>query len=513
MKQENNELDYFLQEKVDEAQFEFKDSYWAKMENMLNDEEKPSKKRFAFWRGLSIAIGLVLVGALAYIGVAIQNKSERNDEIKLNSKNSLVQLSQTQSVKNDTLLNEERQISSASTPTIANMTNAEEDSNRIKRKNLIKEDSRNNKKVDSKRYKKKVAKVESLNDTTVLEKVDLKKVVKAKIAKRKHYHISQSHNTLNANSASKSNQNTNAKIAKSENEKENSSSTTSNVHLLGNSMKAVDTTIYTGISIEEQMKLNPRYREDLKSYVPERLEKITIITYESNGAKTATNKDLQKELQVEGTKDTISNINNLKPISLFCLLGANLNKGFKSNLPNSMPWGFAPFATLGMEKQISKKISIAAQVGFTYFNALNIEQRVQQYKYSFGVDSSEFFKIDYKKLWQLYLPLSVQYHLNSKHNLFASAGLSYSFEVNSLITDSRNSTLYPANGYRNGFNPWDVLMQIGYSYNLTNKLSALLMWQQGIMDMTKNNYFDKTQKHTQAKISIGIKYNFKRNGK
>jgi hypothetical protein len=193
------------------------------------------------------------------------------------------------------------------------------------------------------------------------------------------------------------------------------------------------------------------------------------------------------------------------------MVGANANKGIKGNAVTAIPWGIAPFVSVGLEKQVSSKLSISSQVGFTYFNGLNLTKQVNNYKYSFGVDSTTF-SVTSKKLFQMYLPIALYYQFMQKHSVFTSVGLSYAFDVSSLVKEDQQSPQYNSFGYRNGFNTVDLFLQLGYQYSINKNLSAQLLFQQGFMDMTKNNYFENNQSDKQSKISIGIKYNFKRNG-
>jgi hypothetical protein len=66
MKQEHNQLDDFLHDQVENAQFDFKEAYWDKMEVLL-DEEPKNKKKPLFWRGLSIFVVALILSAGAYI--------------------------------------------------------------------------------------------------------------------------------------------------------------------------------------------------------------------------------------------------------------------------------------------------------------------------------------------------------------------------------------------------------------------------------------------------------------
>ena len=112
-----------------------------------------------------------------------------------------------------------------------------------------------------------------------------------------------------------------------------------------------------------------------------------------------------------------------------------------------------------------------------------------------------------------------------KHYLMFALGASYNLDVSSKVTESvstssnsignnsKSASISSStqSGYSTGFNQFDVFAQIGYSYQLFNKLMVQLTYQQGFVDMTKNAYFKNSLTNTQSRISIGLKYNFKRN--
>jgi hypothetical protein len=108
----------------------------------------------------------------------------------------------------------------------------------------------------------------------------------------------------------------------------------------------------------------------------------------------------------------------------------------------------------------------------------------------------------------------------------ASLGVSYSFDVSSKVTQTMmsnnagynggttkaaSSTTTTQSGYRTGFNQFDVFAQVGYSYRFADRFMLQCMVQQGFFDMTKNTYFSNAVSNTQTRVSLGLKYNFKRN--
>ena len=153
---------------------------------------------------------------------------------------------------------------------------------------------------------------------------------------------------------------------------------------------------------------------------------------------------------------------------------------------------------------------MAAQVGFTYFNGLNSNQQVSSKVYSFGVDST-LFSVEYKKLLQMYLPISLYYEWMKNHSVLVSVDGAYAVDVSSTVNNKGNSS--SVMGYRSGFNPLDIFFQLGYQVQFNERLGLGIWYQQGILDATRNSYFMNTQIDRQSRLTIGIKYTFTRSGR
>nr|HPI55528.1 hypothetical protein [Chitinophagaceae bacterium] len=171
---------------------------------------------------------------------------------------------------------------------------------------------------------------------------------------------------------------------------------------------------------------------------------------------------------------------------------------------------FSPYVGAGVSKAISSKITLASHVGFTYFNGLNTEKKVTNYVYSFGYDSTEF-SVQHKKLFEMYLPISLYYQVVRNHYLMASIGGSYAMDVSSSVKNNSQVKAVNQNGYRTGFNAFDVFAGLGYSVQIFRNMMVQLGVQYGFLDRTKNAYFNSTQHNSQTRFSLGIKYSFSRN--
>lgn len=262
------------------------------------------------------------------------------------------------------------------------------------------------------------------------------------------------------------------------------------------------------ISVRKQQdpkQTNPRFIASLENYVPEYVDSIKIIHYDPvkknviEPAKIAENKVKPVRAPFES-----------KPFELFVMAGANANFGMKGNQNRSTAMAVSPFVSLGVSKQISPKLTMAGQVGFTYFNGLNSNQQVSSKVYSFGVDST-LFSVEYKKLLQMYLPVSLYYEWMKNHSVMLSVGGAYALDVSSTVNDKGNSS--SVLGYRSGFNPLDFFFQLGYQVRFNERLSLGIWYQQGLIDATRNSYFMNSQTDRQSRLSIGIKYSFTRSGR
>lgn len=524
MKQEHNQLDDFLHDQVENAQFDFKEAYWDKMEVLL-DEEQKQKRKPLFWRGLSIFVVALIVSAGAYILPKLkqteatnsaptivqsqavepvntdQNTVSQNDTLKdaIETPNTSTSSLETTSVtpsnqSNTTSKSKSKSKSTQTTNTIASSQDAQTPSNANQATHTP---SSTDVFASSAKQTKATAKQQSINADVknTVPQLSKKEQKRADALARKEAKKQAKEEQQRQEQAKVDRLNAQANLKKQDR----------NIAKKIEGMRPVDTIRYRQTAQQNSEKYNPRYVASLKDYVPEQFDSVTVITY--------TQAPKQVENNVPSTTPNLdTNAKKKNALSFFLMGGMNINKGINGNTATSMPMGVSPFLNAGIEKQIHKKISISAQVGFTYFNALNLETKVTSYRYSFGVDSN-VFAVNYKKMLQFYLPVSVRYQLTQQHSILASLGMAYATDVSSLVKEHQSANSYQSYGYSSALNMMDVFAQLGYQYQINPKLSATVLLQQGFMDISKNSFFNNTIQHSQSKMSIGLKYNFKRNGK
>ena len=561
MKQNNQSLDDFLRHKVEEANFSMKEDYWQKMSELLDEEEK-KKKRFFFWRGLSVLALLLVAGAGAYLFPKLSHKesaaaSQHQTLPQVQQQSVLPSVKQDQpEVKQETqpetnqTTNETTTTSSTSKTNHTSSNNDKTSTTQEKTRALLTDNESNEHTNPSKKEASDETAVtsntsEPLPNAREARRIERKERKLARREQRKHDESmtndavakeaeSEAPSTSTANTSlavvtpkktsskkkvvnESKKAKTDSKPTVAETKTDAVSQSAVTVPVKGKNMKPIDTVQYVKRQPVDQSIYNPRYIGSLANYIPERLDSVTVITYQPvPEVKPAEQKP------VETPKDKFKK----PPFELMLLAGLNMNKGFKGNVSTPISWGFSPYLGAGIDKQMTPKLTMSTHVGFTYFNGLNSEVKVNSYQYTFGLDSSSL-SVAHKKLLQFYLPFSVYYQLFNNHFVMASLGMSYSFDVSSKVSNTSNSSNSgtPAQtpktvastktttqtGYRTGFNQFDVFAQFGYGYRIANGIMIQASVQQGFFDMTKNSYFSNTVTNTQTRFSLGLKYNFKRN--
>lgn len=104
------------------------------------------------------------------------------------------------------------------------------------------------------------------------------------------------------------------------------------------------------------------------------------------------------------------------------------------------------------------------------------------------------------------LPLSVYYAVHGRHGL--TGGVAFSYLVRSAdLLKKPDQTRYniKANGYFGAFAPFDVQLNIGYTYMLSPRIMITGSYHQGVIDITKNNVFRSGSYNTNsgARLTIG----------
>lgn len=521
MKRDDNALDDFLRQKVDDAHFELKDAYWDRMSALL-DEEDGKRKKPLFWRGLSVFFAVVLLGGAALLWPG-SRKTEGEASVKPSGTSESVAVP---------AIPEEKKADATGTQKGMNTPNAHQDvretpvqsthTNAISTPPQTAPSVGVNSRSEHQTKKKKQQGVVTTSDTQAFvaesagsnglpEHATTNKDIAQAFPSTKQSESKQKKQTRKER---KSKQEATRRTASASNageiaepvmlSKDAHRNPEGMVDVRGQKMQVKEASVYKPLP-DAAGKYHPRYVTGLQEYIPERIDCVQIITLTPAPS-------VMNTVPPVPQPETAPTDRKSLPFEFFAMAGCNANKGLHGNTTTQVPWGLAPFVSFGLQKKLSTKLSLATQVGFTYFNGLNLESKVTSYRYSFGVDSSSF-TVSYRKWLQFYLPITLSYSWRKGHEVLVSAGMTYATDMNSLVKENANTSAYQANGYRNGFAAIDVMAQLGYQLQLNPRFAALLLWQQGFRDVTDNQYFNQTDVHRQSKLTLGIKYHFTRHGK
>lgn len=530
MNMNQNKLDDFLRQEVESSDFKMQEQDWLKMSAIL--DERDSKKRPGFWRWFSFSGIIILLGLGTYLlsmqkddkKLNAQGKQQYSSGENSNSTNQNMAASKKlEEINDDSKLEDNRQTStkssevktdenktsntdktiSNSSSSTKNNTNDLSNTNQSTKAGTVNDLSKHEETIAQ---NKQNASINSKAESTSSVVTKSKKSKKQSIIKKTTF-ISTSTENPGDESSNKTIPGDEA-VLQSKKSNENIQN-----------RKAIDTNRYTVVRKQDGSIYNPRYVKGLENYEAVRLDSVTVIRYEAEKPITQTS-----SLPISQKAKQDDKAFEKRAFELYFLGGMYMNKAFKGNISNPVDWAFSPYVGVGIEKQFTRRLTMASHIGFTYFNGLNSQLSVTNYQYGFGLDSSTT-TVTHKKLFQFYLPLNLYYQFMKNHSLLLGLGICYQPEVYSKVSTTvmTNNVGFAGNntkqvntsssneyGYRGGFTNFDAFVQFGYSYNLFKNLMLQAAYQQGFIDNTKNSYFKNSMNHTQSRLSIGLKYNFKR---
>jgi hypothetical protein len=523
MQLENNKWDEFLRHEVEKTQFEFQETYWQHMEKLLDEEDQKKKRGGLGWWVLGSVV-LLLISA----GIWLSRTNHSHPSIT----NTLVKKDSHQYLQKSEQENEtDSMISSHHAPVNSSIVEKSNKNAKAKKKNSSPKTNMQRSYVTEEKIVEPTGSGEYDEEQSVaVNYEDVNKYMKKEDVNPSEKNVSiRNRKTLKPVSELSSVEATKILAesnAISKNESSNSTFTSPN-------FVPIDTqTFHVKSSIPSELLqtyYHARYVKGLENYQPERIDSITIIHFKPNEQKTISQHDAADNLVKQSETPFSLSISDKEKLSFYFIVAANLNKGLRGNISNPQQWGLSPMVGIGFQKAIRKRITLSSHVGFTYFNGLNLQKTITRYSYSFGIDSSEF-NIIYQKLLQVQLPISIRYQLRKQHSILASLGLSYSFNTESLVKENESSPLKREYGYLDGFKRLDFFTQIGYQYAINKWLSLQLLYQKGLLNITDIDFFNSTSSphsattfsaepkrtlqtiNTQTRLSIGLKYSFKRNG-
>lgn len=519
MQKDDQILDRYLKDKVEQAHFDFDEDYWLKVSAMLDEEDKRKKRPF-LWRWITLLCVVLAAGAGTMVFTGRNKNSDKqhiaeqttqpastsgqtNTGVHLPSEVSY----QADRPENQTANQQTAPASSLTAPTVPNKP-----SDRInlpQQQNTSQQADTNVDIVDTPSPTKTSLPIASnRNHAPAVQQGQGKTMVANKAPQTA---TRGSGNQYKARPIASLSALPTKDLPVSDVDKPHAAPDPQQktVTVNGKQMIPIDTETYVRKVPRDETIYNPRYQAGLRDYQTERIDSVTVYTYQPLPETKPATINAAPVSPQPIVRDTVIKTHKNKALKFYVAGGATLNKGFNGNMNTSVSGGIAPYLHVGAEKPLSDKISLAAQIGFTYFNALNVQKKVTSYKYSFGFDSTQF-TVNYQRMYQLFLPLSLSYELNHYHTVLASLGGSYVINTLNKVNDQGNTTRQ--SGYSGGINPFDLFAQVGYQYTLDRRFAVQALIHQGFLSATQKDYFNINHANTQTRISLGLKYYFKRNG-
>jgi hypothetical protein len=154
---------------------------------------------------------------------------------------------------------------------------------------------------------------------------------------------------------------------------------------------------------------------------------------------------------------------------------------------------------------IGRKTDLTLGVGYSRLHQSKGTRTYNVISYDLGEQIStngvNTVRLDY-----IDLPVTVYYALHGRHGL--SGGFAFSYLVRSAdLLKKPDQTKYNinTNGYFGAFAPFDVQLNIGYTYMLRPRIMLSASYNQGVIDITKNNIFrsDSYNTNSGARFTIG----------
>lgn len=157
------------------------------------------------------------------------------------------------------------------------------------------------------------------------------------------------------------------------------------------------------------------------------------------------------------------------------------------------------------------------RAGFMGIQQSRINQTRVINQFTYGVSyQSEAYHLRTDKIFLFHIPVEGIYQLNKKQSFSAGFGADIVFDSRNTNTysnyneaDQKSYTrTYKTGGYRKGFTDIGFTATLGYQFQLTQAFGLVATGHFGLSDITKNNYYNSTNKDYNRGLRLGIVYTF-----
>jgi hypothetical protein len=169
---------------------------------------------------------------------------------------------------------------------------------------------------------------------------------------------------------------------------------------------------------------------------------------------------------------------------------------------------------LGIRLEHNVKNRWAFRSGLEYFSISNVRKPYAVASIAYDINYIKTVTtVETHRLYYLSLPVSIGYRINRKHQFWGGAGISYMLTGKNEIATHRITTASVVllnkredMGFVAGFRDFPCFVQAGYEWRFSQHIFGNIAWQQGLTDITKNNYFDNPIRDRNTRLFLTIGY-------
>ncbi len=220
---------------------------------------------------------------------------------------------------------------------------------------------------------------------------------------------------------------------------------------------------------------------------------------------------------LKGTSVLPGGLSSATFISL--VIGTNVELGWQYG-EASEGRGFNPIAGVEINHYVNHKWMVSSGIQYGSIAYLKAsEKQFSKTTYGFGSVSVDTI-INTTLLHYAVVPVLLEYNLNDKNAISIGGSVSYLVNTNSKVS-TRSTAIGPMSGntgevktisdmesgyYTNAFNKWDASLSIGYRRRITQRLTASVLANCGLLDIKNNAFFSREKFERNSGIKLVISY-------
>lgn len=190
--------------------------------------------------------------------------------------------------------------------------------------------------------------------------------------------------------------------------------------------------------------------------------------------------------------------------------GINFSKGFASG-SQADNFGVNPYGGAFYQYYFSTRWSLYTALQYQVRNSIGTSKVISTTSYNFGKEQNTL-SVHNRDLHYVEMPVLVNYRVGSAFHLIGGASMAYvvdgSSEIEHTFSSEFESWSKSENsfGHLDGINRFDVALQAGVEYELSQKLAVGGLVHYGLMNVLDNTYFNKNISDQNLMFRVSAKY-------